>query len=256
LLPESRIRHRADPSIVVNNTDLVTKLKRAAAEIFLIVVGVSIALAGDSWLADRAENVRTNHLLDALETEWAAELKRIDDYLGRVDVAMKAVGRTIQTNADNAPIMTAEEAASLLYESYRWQTFKPSEGALNALLADGLQNIDDSSLRLAIASWRSALAELDAEQAALRVLGTLYGPTIESRIAQEMGEATYGDATGSAFTYGVETGRFALAAFADDEWAAHQRHLESLLSRYRVQVASVRDTLIQNLSLLRKRTKS
>lgn len=248
-------RFVADPSIVANKTDLSIKLKRAAAEVLLIVVGVSIALAGDSWLAERAENVRTSQLLDALEIEWAAELKRIDTYLDNVDLATKAISRTIQASADNATNMTAEEAASLLYESYSWQTFKPSEGALNALLGDGLQNIDDTALRLAIASWRSALADLDAEQAALRQLGTLTGPRIESKIAQRSGEANHRNVTGSGFIFGMETGRFALAALADDEWVAHQRHVLNLLLRYRREVDSVRDTLKQNLSLLRERTR-
>ena len=52
---------------------------------------------------------------------------------------------------------------------------------------------------------------------------------------------------------GMELGAFALAAFSDDEWVAHQRHLLNLLWRYRRQVDSVRDTLEQNLALLRER---
>ena len=239
---------------MVNKIDIAIKLRRASAEILLIVVGVSIALAGDSWLAERAENARTNQLLDALEAEWTAELKRMDAYLDEVDQAMTAIMRTIHANRDSPPNMTAEEAASLLHESYRWHTFKPSEGALNTLMEDGLQNIDDTSLRLAIASWRTVLAELDAEQAALRDLGTLAGPRIGSKIAQRSGKAYSNDMTEYGFGYGMETGHFALAAFADDEWVANQRHLLNLLDRYQGQVISVRETLDRNLALLHERS--
>ena len=113
-------------------------LRRATAEILLIVVGVSIALAADSWFADKSEIARTDRLLDSLEVEWTAELKRMDAYLDEVDQAMAAIVQTIHANKDSPPIMTAAEAKSLLSQSLRWQTFKPSEGALNTLMEDGL----------------------------------------------------------------------------------------------------------------------
>ncbi|HSG96892.1 MAG TPA: hypothetical protein VLA11_02780, partial [Woeseiaceae bacterium] len=61
------------------------------------------------------------------------------------------------------------------------------------------------------------------------------------------------DVTNYGMALGMELGEFALAAFADDEWVAHQRQKLSLLSRYRQQVDSVRETLEQNLVLLRER---
>jgi hypothetical protein len=236
-----------------NKDSIVPRLKRAIAEISLIVVGVSIALAGDAWLADRAEIARTGLLLDSLEVEWAAELERLEAYLERTDRAMTGVALTILANKKGQTKMTAAEAGAVLVQSYSWETFKPSGGALNTLMQDGLQNIDDTSLRMAIASWRTVLAELDAEQAALRELGTIAGPRIASKIAQRSGEGYSSDVTNYGMALGMELGEFALAAFADDEWVAHQRQKLSLLSRYRQQVDSVRETLEQNLVLLRER---
>jgi hypothetical protein len=163
---------------MVNRNPITSRMKRAIIEVSLIVVGVSIALAGDAWLADRAETVRTDLLLDSLE---------------------------------------------------------------------------EVPLRMAIASWRTALAELDAEQAALRELGTIAGPRIASKIAQRSGEAYSSDLNNYSTAMGMELGDFALAAFSDDEWVAHQRHLLNLMARYRGQVDSVRDILEQNLALLRER---
>ena len=54
------------------------KWRQAIVDVLLIVVGVSIALAADSWLNDRIEQARTNQLLAALEDEWTTELERID----------------------------------------------------------------------------------------------------------------------------------------------------------------------------------
>lgn len=240
---------------MVNKPTFLPGLKRALAEILLIVVGVSIALAADSWLADRAEQARTNLLLHSLEVEWTAELERLDAYLERVDHAMAGIAQTILANKKGLSTMTAEKAGAVLLQSYGWQTFKPTEGALNALMEDGLQNINDTSLRMAVASWRTVLAELDAEQAALRELGTVAGPRIASKIAQRSGDGHSSDLSNFGVSLGMELGDFALAAFADDEWVAHQRHLLNLLSRYREQVGFVRETLEQYLALLQERAK-
>jgi hypothetical protein len=230
------------------------KCKRAAFDIFLIVVGVSIALAADSWLAERTERARTNQLLDALEAEWNSELMRIDSYLDEANQAKKAMIQVINAHNDTPPVLTTAEAVSILQRAYNWTTFKPSDGALNTLLVDGIQNIDNAPLRLAVASWRSVLADLVAEQAALRVLGTIEGPSIEARIAQASGKAYSGEgADYSYFGQGLDAGAFALAAIADDEWIAHMRHTLGLLERYQRDLVSVRETLNLNLTLIRER---
>jgi hypothetical protein len=238
---------------MVDENPIASRLKQAIADVALIIVGVSIALAGDAWLAERAETARTDLLLDSLEIEWTAELEHLEAYLERTDRAMAGVAQTILANKDGELHVSAEEASAILMQSYSWQTYKPSEGALNTLMQDGLQNIDEVPLRMAIASWRSVLAELDAEQAALRELGTIAGPRIASKIAQRSGQGFSSDLNNSGSVMGMELGDFALAAFSDDEWVAHQRHLLNLLWRYRWQVESVRETLEQNLVLLRER---
>ena len=232
---------------------ITESLKSAAADILLIVIGVSIALAADSWLAQRNEKIRTSQLLDALEAEWTEELIRIDEYHAEANLAKKAMIRIINAHKDSPPPLTAAEAASLLEQAHRWHTFKPADGALTTVLSDGLQNIDDASLRLAVASWRTVLAKLVAEQAALRELGTMVGPSIETRIVQESGEAySNGSTEYSYHGQGMDTGEFVLLAIADDEWIAYWRHLVGLLERYQMDLDSVREELEKNLLLLRE----
>ena len=55
------------------------------------------------------------------------------------------------------------------------------------------------------------------------------------------------------WTYGMESGAFTRAIIADDEWVATQRHLLNLLYDYQMQLASVRDILKRNLTLVRER---
>jgi hypothetical protein len=242
---------------MVNKVNFTEKWRRAAADILLIVVGVSIALAADSWLADRAEKARTERLLNSLEVEWTAELKRMNAYLDEVNRAMAGIIRMINAHKDGPPNLTVAEAASLLQQAYYWGTFKPSEGALNTLLVDGVQNIEDGSLRLAVSSWHSILDGLVAEQAALRELGTVDLPRISTNIAQKSGKAFPDEVTGFLDSiHGMKPGDFALAAIADDEWVANQRQTLVMLARYQKDLLSVRETLKQNLTLLRERTRN
>lgn len=240
---------------MVDKNRITENLKRAAADILLIVIGVSIALAADSWMAERVEMIRTSQLLDALEAEWTAELIRIDEYNAEANLAKTAMIRIINGHKDDPPSLTAAEAASLLEQAHRWHTFKPADGALTTVLADGLQNIDNESLRLAVASWRTVLAKLVAEQAALRELGTMIGPRIETRIVQESGEAYPSESADYSYHgQGMDTGEFVLLAIADDEWIAYWRHLVGLLERYQMDLDSVREELKKNLLLLRETT--
>jgi len=228
--------------------------KQAATEFILIVVGVSIALAADSWLAESDKTERIELLLDSLEAEWTADLEYMDANLEGVGQAMPAILRMISAHEDSPQDLTAAEAASLLGQAYDWHLYHPSDGALNTLLVDGVQNIEDASLRLAIASWRSTLDSLANEKAALSELGTVDEPRIGTIIAQESGKAFPNDvAEYPYFTHGMEPGDFALAAIGNDEWVALQRHTLGMLFRYQHAMASVRDTLEQNLTLLRER---
>ena len=88
------------------------KGKRAASDILLIFVGVSIALAADSWLAERTEKVRINQLLEALELEWAADLSLIDVYLDDYDLAMAGMIQIINVHKDSPSSVSAAGAAS------------------------------------------------------------------------------------------------------------------------------------------------
>ena len=242
---------------MVDTNAMREKCKRVASDILLIVVGVSIALAADSWLAERTEKARTNQLLEALEAEWTADLEVIDVYVIDYAQAMAGIIRIINAHNEGSSNLSTTDADSMIQQAYNWRTFNPSEGALNALLVDGVQNIEDADLRLAVASWQSFLRNLVAEQAALRELGAVDEPRISTRIAAQSRDAVPSEVTEYSHTnYGMEPGDFALAAIADDEYVATQRQTLGMLLRYRADLVWVRERLEQNLILLHERSEN
>ena len=230
--------------------------RQAFVDVFLIVIGVSIALAADSWLSDRNEHARTNQLLDSLEDEWTLELERIEAHLDVLNRSKTTLARVIEAH-DNSPEDLSDHEAVALLEGNDWITFKASSGAHSTLMADGIQNVGDSALRQAIASWSSVLAEVGPEQAALGELGTRTERSISVTIARNSGERFSQDAMEDDFwSYGMESGAFARAAIANDEWVAYQHHILNLLYSYQIEMAAIRDTLERNLTLLRERARN
>lgn len=65
-----------------------------------------------------------------------------------------AIARIIKAHDDSLGGLSNQEAAAV-FDDYDWSTFKSSDGALSTLMVDGVQNVDDRDLRMAIASWRT-----------------------------------------------------------------------------------------------------
>jgi len=230
--------------------------RQAIADVLLIVIGVSVALAADSWLSDRTEHARTNLLLDSLEDEWTLEHERIEAHIDALNRSKTALARVIEAHDNNPEDLSDHEAAALL-EGTAWITFKSSSGAHSTLMADGIQNVDDSALRQAIASWSSVLAEVGPELATLGELGTRTERRISVTVARNSGERFSQEAMEDDFwSYGMEPGAFAHAAIANDEWIAYQLHILNLLYSYEIEMTAIQQTLEHNLTLLRERERN
>ena len=232
---------------------LTLDLRRAFVDVLLIVIGVSVALAADSWLSDRNEQARTHLLLDSLQDEWTLELGRLDANIAKMNQAKTSIAGIIDAH-ENGPENLSNDEAAALWEGNSWGTFKPSSGAHSTLMVDGIQNVRDSALRQAIAAWNSVLAEVGPEHAALGELGTLLERSISVKVARNSGVSfSQKEMEEDPWSNGMETGAFYRAAIADDDWVAYQLHILNLLYTYEVEMAAIRQTLEHNLTLLRER---
>ena len=230
--------------------------RQAFVDVLLIVIGVSVALAADSWLGDRNEHARTHRLLDSLDDEWSLELGRLDAFIADLNQSKTGLARIIEAH-DNGPENLSNDEAAALGTGFTWGTFKPSNGAHSTLMADGIQNVRDPALRQAIAAWSSVMAEVGPEHATLGQLGTLTERRVSVAIARNSGELFSQEAMEDDFwAYGIETGAFFRVAIADDEWIEYQHLILNLVYSYEKELAAIRDTLGRNLTLLRERARN
>ncbi len=138
------------------------RIGRLAIEFSVIVLGVFVALAGESWWADREERAFERELRDDMLLEFAGNIAILEDDLTFNQTATRRV-------ADFAALSEAELMAlsdDAFNEDYAtfpsWAGFDPEMGIVQALVQSGnLGAIDDRTLRLRLSRWAGLLAEKD-----------------------------------------------------------------------------------------------
>jgi len=125
-------------------------------ELFLIVVGVSIALAASSWYEDQIDHRTEVEYLDRLRTALAIDIARFADF-----------ERILETKADTLKALSTETATSLLSDDadgfmrdLNYSSFKAlpesKSSTFEELKSTGkLALIRDASLRDALARYYS-----------------------------------------------------------------------------------------------------
>jgi len=151
------LKHR--PSAILAATAMRKLLDGMA-----VLAAILIAFSLDAWWGDRADEKRTTELLHALEAEWAGDLSEMDKSLDEIDAYLENLGLRINASQKDFESISDSEF-ELLWNPPRWDYFRPSTGAIQAIVAGGLAQVVDIHLVLAITSWPSRLSELhDAQQ--------------------------------------------------------------------------------------------
>lgn len=147
----------------------------------------------------------------------------------------------------------SEEEALQLFLDHRWSTYKSSTAALDIVLENGLNRIDDRALVLAVSSWHSVLDETAPEEDAL--FGVTLGRLREVRqnVAHRLGLPIVNTPDPSPDNlYGPEAGRWARAMIMDDEFIQVQRQVLDIASDYERQLRDAQQILAQSLTQLQE----
>lgn len=227
--------------------------KRISVEGVAIVASILLAFAIDAWWTEKTERDRTGELLEALEAEWASDLQSIDSHLKDYDSVMDGTIKLLDAHRAGTTTISGDEAVDLI-RGTGWSTYKPSVAALNVLLDFGLDQVGDGTLRMAIASWPSQLAEVTPEQQAIHELSLIRRRGELARVAEDLQLPWFEIDDDRPFSwYGVEPEELALAVVADAGVMRAYRHELNLLDQYQRQLRVIRELLAQNLSALRNR---
>jgi hypothetical protein len=223
---------------------------RIGAESVAIVASILLAFGIDAWWSGRSEVIRTNELLQDLKSEWNSELDRMESALDQFASFRSAMAEVFSINQQDPELLT-EEHALKLFADHRWSTYKPSTGALDIVLENGLNKINDSVLALAISSWHSVLLETAPEENAL--FSVTLGRLREARqdVAHRLNLPIVNTSDPSPLSlYGPEAGRAAKGILTDEEFLRVQRQILDIASDYESQLRETQQILAGNVSRL------
>jgi hypothetical protein len=144
------------------------KIRWFAAEILVVVAGVLIALAINSWWDRRQEAQAEQRLLVALRGEFTANHEHLTEIIAFHETLKKTTLTLLTRSAasDRAPSSESGDSVDqLLADASWWSSYTSLESTvLDAAVQDGqLGLIQSDSLRRLLAQWRSEVSSASAQ---------------------------------------------------------------------------------------------
>lgn len=135
---------------------------KLAAEFFVIVTGVLVALIAESWWSEREDRQFERDLIADMALEFEANVSILEEDMAENRVLVDRMAALVAIPTEELVALSDGEFESILFVPVSLAVvsiFDPAMGITNALVKSGeLPRIKDRSLRLHMANW-SALLE-------------------------------------------------------------------------------------------------
>ena len=138
---------------------------RVAVEATAIVASILLAFSIDAWWADRAIDQWQTAQLRALRGEFTTNLEALGTIVHTHDSTASSLESLIAQiqGSDDKTMVTVSDA--VLVPLIAWRTSDISTGTLDALLSSGrLADIDNSTIRQALAAWPSEVGDAQEDE--------------------------------------------------------------------------------------------
>jgi hypothetical protein len=144
----------------VTDTSLRATLRRVLRELTVVVVGVFIALASESWWSQREARRMEHEILQDMLDEFDENLAILASDLAANDTAHARISSLDALSDRELQDLGSAELIGRLGVSPVWQGFDPEMGTAQALVESGtVASITDRDLRLHLAKWSGLLEE-------------------------------------------------------------------------------------------------
>jgi len=145
---------------LVTETSLRATLRRVLRELAVIVPGVFIALAAESWWSQREDRRVEHEVLQDMLDEFDENLAILATDLAANDTAHARISFLDALGDPELQALSSAELIGRLGTSPVWQGFDPEMGTAQALVESGaVASISDRDLRLHLAKWSGLLEE-------------------------------------------------------------------------------------------------
>jgi hypothetical protein len=145
---------------VAGETTMKNRFWRVVGEFAVVVLGVFVALAAESWWSERAERRYERELREDMRAEFEANLRILEADLAANDTAHARVTAFSQLGADQLEGMSSQDVTAAIGSWLSWSGFDPEMGTAQALVESGnVGAIADRELRLLLSRWAGLLEE-------------------------------------------------------------------------------------------------
>jgi len=139
----------------------------AFGEIFLVVIGILIALSINNWNQNRLSSLKETAILANIHKEFIQNKKQLDSIVNwhkRVHLNCSKIMRLFPIKSK--PESKVLDSLSLqLWDSYGGHTFNPSQTSINALAStSSFDIIKNETLRDLLISWNDLIKDYQEEE--------------------------------------------------------------------------------------------
>ncbi|OIQ37623.1 MAG: hypothetical protein BM563_08095 [Bacteroidetes bacterium MedPE-SWsnd-G1] len=141
-------------------------LKYAIGEIFLVVIGILIALQINNWNQQRNNNKKEQELLKNIHIEFVKNQLQLNKIITERKTLIKNCNKVIEMLPINELTRPTLDSLKLyLSKTFTRYTFNPSQGTVNSLVSTSSFNLIQSiELRNALISWSDLVVDYQEEE--------------------------------------------------------------------------------------------
>jgi len=127
-------------------------------EFIVIVIGVFVALAAESWWSEREDRRIEREIREDMVAEFEANIRILEADLAENEGARPRMAILEGLSNEALMALTDEQMTAMHYPSIRWAGFDPAMGTVQALVESGnLAVVSDREMRLGLARWTGLL---------------------------------------------------------------------------------------------------
>jgi hypothetical protein len=178
---------------LLNDGKISKYFKYAIGEIFLVVIGILIALQINNWNENRKKAIAEQEILISLQKELETNKINLLFYINKYDKQYKNgvyLLSLFTKNIDTIPILTLDKALGSVEET---STFEASDGIINSIISSGkIDIIKNTELKSLITAFNGIV--INATQEIENVQNLLHNrlwPTIDGKINSANRSRTY-----------------------------------------------------------------
>lgn len=130
-------------------------------EILIVVVGVLLALAADSWVDERSDRAEERAVLIGLLADYKTNRNRLDELVEFHRNAINSAQSLLALTGPEPESADPGVVDALVVGFMTWELYAPVEGRLNALLSSGrIGVLRNNDLQAALAGWAAVLEDV------------------------------------------------------------------------------------------------